>query len=565
MKFEKLYNLVLEAGFRPSAPKNMGGSRVNKVVNSDPSQMVNAGGGKMVGPIGASSVGRNDNPETVVPISRWEFNPNVDMDRGGVKKQAKAWRTLFNAFSLLSNDKNFQDEVKSISKRFDKNRDSYKNVIGVSDEEGNKKFVNYDEESRINTLPATIDKQLGKRTELESELRKYNMIRNYTKMSPGEVIKLKREIASLQGQVKVLDGELSDPTMPRIRKDKLTNQLMKLNQKLGHSEDKLNWVQNKKTITVDSDILELQDKIAALDKKIEKNQEELTTLTDRTTKIQSNNEENNGIAIEEFKKQVNVSAAKIKADLAEQIKELQMTEDEGIEDVDDVMEVDWNNVPSNFKTKVEMLDSLESTDPAVNPIFGYIDSFNNWYYETSDEGDRIRVKDLDSREFNPQLNITKIRDYMSLPFVRLMSIYSSASIPKMSLKKEKDLRKHENIYSNFKEYIGQFPNSSDPVTNEHNRKSWVDPEIKEMLRSFIAGMAIENKNLEYNMINQPWAISRTGSNSFQQLKSTVDSDMKRFYPKQESFDKLFDKIIKEKVWNDDDFKLDTMEILSYYK
>jgi hypothetical protein len=554
MKFEKLYNLVLEAGFRPSAPKNMGGSRIQRVKDSE-------------GPasFSSSSVGKNDNPENVVPISRWEFNPNVDMDRGGVKKQAKVWRTLFNAFSLLSNDKNFQDEVKSISSRFDKKRDSYKNVIGVSDEEGNKNFVKYDEESRVNTLPATIDKQLSKRTGLEAELKQKYMIRNYTKMPPGEKIKLKTSEASLKGQISVLDKELSDPKMPKYRKEKLTNQLMKLNQQLGNVEDKLSWIDNKDKITVDSDILELQEKIAELDKKIQKNQEELVAVTDRTTKIQSNNEENNDKAIDEFKKQVNVSAGKIKDALAEEIKELQMTEGEGVEDLDNAMEVDWSNIPENFKSKVKMLDDLESTDPSTNPIFGYIDSFNNWYYEFSEDGDKSRVKDLDSREFNPQLNITKIRDYMSLPFVRLMSIYSSASIPKMSLKKEKDLTKHNNVYQNFTEYIKQYPNSRDAGVLEQSRKAWVDPEVKEMLRSFVAGMAIEDKDNLYRMINQPWSVSRSGFNNFNQLKSSVDSDMKRFMPKKESFDKLFNKLISEKVWDDDDFKLDTMEILSYYK
>ena len=554
MKFEKLYNLVLEAGFRPSAPKNMGGSRVQRVKDSD-------------GPaaFSSSSVGKNDNPETVVPISRWDFNPNSDTDKGGIKKQAKAWRTLFNAFSLLSNDKNFQDEAKSISSRFDKKRDSYKNVIGVSDDEGNKKFVNYDEESRVNTLPATIDKQLSKRTGYEAELKQRYMIRNYTKMPPGEKIKLKTSSASLKAQISVLDSELSDSKMPKYRKEKLVNQLVKLNQQLGHVEDKLSWIDNKDKISVDSDILELQEKIAALDKKIEKNQEELATVTDRTTKIQSNNEENNDLAIEEFKRQVNVSAGKIKDSLGEEIKELQMIEDEGIEDLDNVMDIDWSNIPPNFKSKVKMLDNLESTDPSVNPIFGYIDSFNNWYYEFSDDGDRSRVKDLDPREFNPQLNITKIRDYMSLPFVRLMSIYSSASIPKMSLKKEKDLKKHNNVYQNFSEYTRQFPDSKDPRVIEQNRKAWVDPETKEMLRSFVAGMAVDGKDNMYMMINRGWSVARSGMNSFNSLKSSIDSDMVRYIPKNESFDKIFERIINESSYDDDDLKLDTMEILSYYK
>jgi hypothetical protein len=554
MKFEKLFNLVTEAGFRPSAPKNMGGARVYAAQQS-------------TGPagVGSSSVGRNDNPELQTPIKRWEFDPSVDTDKGGVKKEAKAWRTLFNSFSLLSNDKNFQDEIKTISKTFDKRRDSYKNILWGETDLGYKFFTKYDEESRVNTLPATIDKQLGLRSDYETKIAKMQAAINYSKLGPSAIFALEKDIATITAKVNIIEKELKKE-MPNHRREKLQKELFRVNSKLVKYEEKLNFINDKKGASYKkSEIFDYMEKIKELDKKIQKNQEELKTVTDRTTKIQSNNEENNNIAIEQFKKQVVSSAEKIKVALGEEIKELQMTEDEGLEDVDDVMEVDWSNIPKNFKTKVKMLDALASTDPAVNPIFGYIDSFDNWYYEIGDDGAKSRVKDLDSREFNPQLNITKIRDYMSLPFVRLMSIYSSASIPKMSVKKEADLKRHENSYTNFSEYIKQFPNSRDPNVIKQTEKAWNDEDTKDMLRSFIASMAIENKDTQYKAINQRFGVTRSGFNSFQQLKSMIDSDMKRFYPKEESFDKIFEKLINEKVWDEDDFKLDTMEVLSYYK
>lgn len=555
MKFDKLFKIVSEAkGTKP-------GERYFSARNSDPTRTMSAGGGKQVAPISSSPVGKTDALETRQQLSKWEFDPSVELDKGGVRKQAKAWRILFNSFSLLANDKNFQNEVATIAKNFDKRRDSYKNVIGVGEGE-NKIYINYDEESRVNTLPQTIDKQKSRRTEYETEIAKRRTILNYTKLGPSAKFELEKQIQTLQTTIAMLSKEVGKDGISRLRKGKLEKELRDSNIKLGKLEDKLQSVNIGSTESIKAEIVDYQDKIKELDKKIEKNEEELKTLTDRTTKIQSNNEENNDAAIEEFKKLVVFSAGKIKSELAEQIKEIQFTEDEGTENLDDAAAVDWENPPKEFKSKIKMLNALESTDPSVNPIFGYIDSFNNWYYDFSDDGERSRVKDLDSREFNPQLNITKIRDYMSLPFVRLMSIYSSASITKTPLKKEADLQKHEGTYSNFVEYIKQFPNSKDPTTMEHNRKAWVDPETKEMLRSFIAGMAIENKDTQYSAINRPWAVSRTGFNSFQQLKSSVDTDMKRFYPKTESFDTMFQTIIDEKVWSDDDFKLDTMEVLS---
>jgi tetratricopeptide (TPR) repeat protein len=557
MKFDKLFKIITEAkGTKP-------GERFFNARESDPTRTISAGGRKSVSPISSSPVGKADNMEVRQPLSRWEFNPTEDMDKGGVRKQAKAWRTLYNSFSLLSNDKNFQEEVKAIAKNFDKRRDSYKNVIGVKDEEGKTVgYTAYDEESRVNTLPATIDKQIGKRTGYEEKISKNRTLINYTKMGPSAKFELKKTIESLRSDIKTTEDELNSSDISYKRKGKLESELKMFVKMLNTLENKLQAANVSSTESLKAEIVDCQEKIKELDKKIEKNQEELKTLTDRTTKIQSNNEEINDSAIQAFKDQVNISAKRIKNEIAESIKELQMAEDEGVEDVDNVMEIDWNNIPKTFKSKVAMLDSLESTDPSINPIFGYIDSFNNWYYEISEDGTRSRVKDLDSREFNPQLNITKIRDYNSLPFVRLMNIYSSAAIPKMSLKPDPNLKKHDNTYANFIQYIQQFPNSKDPTVIEYNRKAWVDPETKEMLRSFVAGMAIENKDTQYGMINRSWMVSRTGCNSFCMLQSSIDTDMKRFKPKEESFDKVYSHIISEKVWDEDDFKINTMELLS---
>ena len=480
------------------------------------------------------------------------------MDKGGVKKQAKAWRTLFNAFSLLSNDKNFQDEVKTISDNFDRRRDSYKNILGVDDEEGNRVgYQKYDEESRVNTLPATLDKQKSRRTGYEAEISKRRTIINYSKMGPSAKFDLERSIKSMQGERQAILDELNKDKISNIRKTKLEGELQDINNHVDKLETRLQYANIGSTESLKSDIVDYQDKIKELDKKIEKNEEELRILTDRTTKIQSNNEENNDKAIDELKDQVNLSAKKIKNAIMEDVKDLQL--------MNDVSDINWDDVPKDFSTKIKMLESLESTDPKVNPIFGYLDSFNNWYYETLDDNTKGRVKELDSREFNPQLNITKIRDYMSLPFVRAMSMYASSSIPKMSLKPDVNLVRHEETFNNFISYIDQFPSTKDPVAVAAARKSWNDPETKDMLRSFVAGMGIENKDTQYAAINRLFNISRSGANSFLQLKSSIISDMKRFYPKTESFDNICNKIITEKVWCEDDFKIDTMEVLSLVK
>lgn len=544
MKFDKLVKIIKES---LSSPKNKGGARVYAAQQASGP-----------GSYSSSPVGKTDALEVAKPLSKWEFNPTIDMDKGGIKKQAKAWRTLFNAFSLLSNDKNFQDSVKTIADTFDKRRDSYKNILGVNDDEGNRiGYEKYDEESRVNTLPATLDKQKSRRTGYEAEIAKRRTIINYSKMGPSAKFDLERNIKSMQGEIKAILDELNKDKVSHVRKVKLEQELQDINNTVDKLETRLQYANIASTESLKSDIVDYQDKIKALDKKIEKNEEELKTLTDRTTKIQVNNEENNDLAIDELKDQINLSAKKIKNSIIDNVKDLQL--------MNDVTDIDWSDIPKDFSTKIKMLESLESRDPKINPIFGYLDSFNNWYYETLDDNTVGRVKDLDSREFNPQLNITKIRDYMSLPFVRTMSIYSSASIPKMSLKPDVNIARHEEVFNNFISYIDQYPSTKNPVDITFARKAWEDPETKEMLRGFISGMGVENKDTQYNIVNRPFGITRSGANSFLQLKSSIVADMKRFYPKTESFDDTFSKILKEKRYCDDDLKIDTMEIISLVK
>ena len=216
-----------------------------------------------------------------------------------------------------------------------------------------------------------------------------------------------------------------------------------------------------------------------------------------------------------------------------------------------------------------MLEDLTSTDPNVNPILGYMAAYERFYNGIGDEVGDNRVKDLDEREFNPQTNITKLRDYNALPIVRLLSIYSNLKLNKMSLKVTPDMVKHDTSYANFNDYIKQFPSSKDTLVINNQRKLWNDPEIKDMLRSFVVGMGIEDKNTQYNVINRPFKVTRSGLNSFGQLKSSIDSDMKRFGHlkslsdlKTESFDDYTERMLKSLKYDEDSFKIDMIEILT---
>mgnify|MGYP003668367079 CR=1 FL=1 len=557
MKFEKLVNMFAEA------KGVQGGNAIFNAKNA-------------AGPKGLSnqSAGFSDNNELLKPKKKWEFKSksggdvtDEDGNKLNIKKdmdvQSRAWKVLNNAFSLLANDPSLASHIKTIADEFDRQRDGYQTMMGGEDKKGKKIKVKYDEESKINSLPATIDKQKSKRTGYETIISNNSTTIRNSKMLPSQKLALEMEISSLESELTQIEKQLERKDIHWKSENNLKLKLKKIANRLPALETKYAPTKYPQSAI---DALyrangEADEAIEALDKKIEKNETELATLTDRTTKIQSNNEGLNEVYLDRVKTEINTSASRLHAALSGEIGERQTL----ISD-----DIDWEEPPEEIEAKLKMLEDLTSTDPAINPILGYVAAYERFYNGTNEDdmGDN-RVKDLDEREFNPQTNITKMRDYNALPLVRLLTIYSNSKLSKMSLKVTPDMVRHDTSYSNFNGYIEQFPSSKDTDIINQQRRMWDDPEIKDMLRSFVDGMGIEDKKTQYNVINGSFKVARSGLNSFGQLKSSIDSDMKRFGHlkafsdlKSESFDDYTERMLKSLEYDEDSFKIDMIEILT---
>lgn len=559
MKFEKLVDMFSEA------KGVQGGNAIFNAKNA-------------AGPKGLSnqSAGFSDNNELLTPKKKWEFKgktgggvTDAEGNKLTIKKdmdvQSRAWKELHTAFSLLANDETFASQVKKVGNEFDKQRDGYRTMMGVENKKGKMVNVKYDEESKINSLPATLDKQRSKRTGLEASIADNTKIINNFRMSPSKKFALERRISALEDSEKMIKRELDkgDGLHSRRRTslnaeyDKNKRRLEILTNKYSHTQNSQSAIDTLYRMNAEN-----EGKIIDLDKKIEKNEEELAILTDRTTKIQANNEEINDKYLNQLKKEIFHSAGRIHDSLKGEL--------DGDRVALSSEDLNWEEPAEDIEAKLKMLEDLSSNDVSVNPIIRYLDVYGRFYYGTDDDemGDN-RVKDLDEREFDPQTNITKMRDYNALPLVRLLTLYSNMKLSKMSLKVTPDMVKHEATFEEFNEFIKQFPSTKDTDIIAQQSRIWNDPETKNTLINFVNSMGIENKKTQYDTINRRFKMSRSGANPFTQLLGQIKTDMTRFgnlntlnRVKVESFDDYTSRIMESMDYDEDSFKIDMIEILT---
>ena len=546
MKFSKLVKIVTEA--KDEKPGQRYFSAQNR---QGPAGMVS-------GPIGKA-----DNFELRKKLNRWEFNPEVDMDnksKSGFQEASAIWNAMTNAFGILANDDTFQVEASKIADEFDKNRDAFRQTLGI----GEDAITSYDEEAKSNSLPNTIQKQESRLEGFGDVVRKAKTSINHANMPPGAVFKLKKTIASLKTDIKSDEDQLGVETRWKQKQQleqSIANQIKRLS-KLENIYDETQF----STGTLNSlkaNIVDYQKKIDELTKKVEANKAEWEELTARTQQIEENNQKNNDYALEQFKHLITSSARKLGMKLR--------NESSNKERLKDLSQIQWDTslASADTKTKIAMLDSLASPDPNINPVLGYVERFASSYYgDVGEGGEAIHVKELDSREFNPQLNISKTRDYNNLPFVRLLRIYSAiregAKNPQIPLVGV-DMDQHNLAYEALKTAL------TAEAKKKPMEREWGDRIFKSAMVIHIKDLAIPDKEKQdlYDWLNKPWSVNKRGFTMPMQLMSRIDSyckDVKKAQKLQsESFDRYYDKIIREVAYDDDDFKLDMVEILTRFK
>ncbi len=485
----------------------------------------------------------------------------------GVKEQSKMWMTMVNVFGLLANDPNFQKEVKELANSFDRKRDSYR--LNRETEDGT--LEKYDEESRINVLPRTIDKQEGEIIELEDQI---NKIKNKITIGSYSDDKKNDIRAKLSGQITELGIKIDNLNKKKrglgkkYGKDEIESKANEIQSEINSSKLE---IQNKEEILGDLKITkaninalarEINDRQAQIDKirpRLEKNKEELAHLVARIEKIQENNERLNAAAVESFKELINSSARKLSIKLKH--------EHDQVGTVKDLSSIQWDVMKPQLANKIAMFDALATQDPTINPVFGYFDLIETRYNEGMAEGGNY-VKDLDPREFNPEVNITKIRDYNMLPIVSMLRIYNAA---RRAHKQPISLSSID--YEGHNAAMEWLRNTLKSVKN--NPPKWLDENFKEEVYNQIQKLSIpdQTKHEIVTRLNDGWSVNKRGVTPPISLLSSIESAGKNVEQAQalqaESKNVVFidevDKLIKEYNYDDDDFKIDIIEVFGSKK
>ncbi len=531
MKFEKLVRLVSESGFRPNSNKSQGGSRFHRAQTSTgPAQF------------SSSSVGKNDNPETQIPMSRWEYDPSLTNGKSGAAVESKLWKSMMGSIGLLLNDDFFNKQVKKISKVFNDGLDSYKNIKGF-DEDGSP--VKYDEENQLEKLERNQTKYRSDLEGFRQQLKDLNIVINRTKLSPSEKNAMFTKIGELEGRVNSLRKLIK--TDPK-RKSQFDTEIGELIQRIDKLTDKHSQATMKpaELEKIKSTYFDLQTKFEDRTKKLEKTTEELESLYDRINTINTQNENANEKAVNGFVDLVKYTAKSLADENRAKL---------GSKNVTSLDQINWDDInPQKLQDTIARLDALASDDANVNPILGYLERFKRQYEDVDFDAGKALDKNV---------NISKMRDRNRLPFMVLLRIYNSLNLKKaFPIDSGIESDEHLDSYEELKNYINSKKSTSgDSVT------SWNDPSEKIKLTAMINGLALptQSKSNILTMLSRPWSVSRSGFNNYSQLLSSIDADLKRFKPKNESFDKFISRILLEKHYDIDDFMIDTIEILNSVK
>ena len=518
MKFEKLVQIVSEAkdekpGARYFAAKNREGPA-----------------GFVSGP-----VGKSDNFELRQDLDRWEYDPMQNTGKSGFATESKLWKSMLTSFRLLFNDPFFDKQVQKITKRFNDSRDSYKNIRGVGE---NGEVEKYDEENQLEKLERNQSKYRSDLTGLRDDLDKKNKIINRTKLPPSEKNKMETEIAMMEAKVGKLNEQMKRESTDKRRQafkqqiDDLVNLLDKKRTRYDQATMKPVDIEKLK-----ANIYDIEEKIAKWDDKLEKTTEELEALYERINQINETNEKANEVAKSGFLDLIKFTAAGL-------VKEYESKVGQSLKSLN---QLDWDNLPSNLDDAIQRLKALESDDKTVNPILGYLARFERDY-----EGKDF----VAGRELDKNVNITSIRDFNKLPFMVLSRIYSSLrSSDRSPIALDKlNTTQTDATQGELSTLLAKLS----PDTPE-SKSEWENPNTKTYIKGLIDQLAIApfSKTQMKKRVDRPWMIDR-GKTPPAFLKLNIEDETK---VKRESFDDYFENILKEMAYDEDDFKIDMMEIL----
>jgi len=295
----------------------------------------------------------------------------------------------------------------------------------------------------------------------------------------------------------------------------------------------------------EKEIGDLENEISEIEPKIAKYQDILDKVLERTNQIEETNRKLNDDKIEAFKYYLHTTANHLLLDLGKKMGETTLS---------DLSQLDWDSLPKENSIKLDMLQALASDNPDVNPILGFLDIYNKRYDE--------REQTLRSDELNSNVNITKVRDFESLPFFRLYKLYQGikhdSAFGKTPIKINMADSDNANKDSNSQNAQLQLTKT---LQNMKTEEEWNNPNTKSWLISQLNMLDISNvdKQALVNFVNSNDWIEIGAKTTATVLLNKLNKSIKTL---SENFDHNAGKILNSINLDTDSHELIMMEVMS---
>jgi hypothetical protein len=548
MNFQKLCSVILESKKKDAPRLGALGKRVADA----------AGPAGYAG--GSSGFGQ---PVERVPLTRWEWakSSGGKYSESGAAAEKSAFREIGNAFRLMSMDAGFEKSFQNMLRTMEK-RDGYKNIKLKKNEDstGEEEHVKYDEEGAIKKLPALVQKTGGEaesRREIMDRL-KTEVIDVYNSATDEDRDQVLMDISSTTAKIKSLKSIIKK-TKDDAKKANYEKTLSELEGEL----DELTML--KATIFMTPSQLkqatnqyeEFKSEFEKYQAAFEKYTQEYDEVIARTTKIDQHNKDLSDRRVEAFKTLLIASAQTLlieaEAEMARRKISTELPAEPTI----------WDKVPKTLEKEVAMLRDLANLDPNVNPILGYLEVLTRDY-------DAMKAA-LGDRELDSNVNVTIMRNFQALPFVRLGKMYydikRSKEFAARKMKFSSNTESNSNLGDDvsttaYKELMSIF--NSIKTDKDILNKVTSDSAIVN-LKDLINKSPIDNNSKEAIEIAIEYA---SEMNDIRNIKTKLQNSMKAAGHDtsiNESFTNFTNRLLNEFTFDQDDYELDILELKSLKK
>ena len=199
-------------------------------------------------------------------------------------------------------------------------------------------------------------------------------------------------------------------------------------------------------------------------------------------------------------------------------------------------------VASDFDSQLRLLELLISEDENLNPMLAFLAAQQRNYDEAKQRYFEVKRGD------NYSVAIEQL--YRTLPLFTLINYFSHVILKSPSISLSRTQKKRSELASGADNILKRLQNVKTDKQFEDIR-----PDLVEYIEKL--DVDANYKKMLLSLANGPFTSSRGANAAIKIVSSLKSRDISL-----ESFDNIFEKIINEKAWDEDDFKIDTMEILS---